>query len=104
VYRIACESLRNAFRHALATRIEVQIRYDQRQFWIQILDNGKGIDPAVLTAGRSGHYGLPGIRERAELAGGKLSVRSRLRAGTEIQLTIPAAIAYIKSPTSRRWA
>src|SRR5262249_31455911 len=43
VYKIACECLRNAFRHAQAKRIEVQIRYDQRQLWLQILDNGKGI-------------------------------------------------------------
>ena len=98
VYRIACESLRNAFRHAHAKRIDVRIRYDKRQFWIQVVDNGKGIDPAVLTAGRrAGHHGLPGIHERAELAGGKLSVRSRLNSGTEIELTIPATTAYVKS-------
>jgi signal transduction histidine kinase len=103
VYHIACESLRNAFRHAHAKRIEVQIRYDQRQFWLQIVDNGKGIDPAVLSAGgRFGHHGLPGIRERAELAGGKLSVWSQINSGTEIELTIPASIAYIKSPAARR--
>ena len=103
VHHIACESLRNAFRHAHAKRIEVQIRYDQRQFWLQIVDNGKGIDPAVLRAGgRAGHHGLPGIHERAKLAGGKLSVWSQLDSGTEIELTIPASIAYIKPPTSRR--
>ena len=100
VYKIACECLRNAFRHAQAQRIEVQIRYDPRQFRLQLVDNGKGIDPAVLSAGgRTGHHGLPGLHERAELAGGKLSVWSQLNSGTEIELTIPAALAYAKSKT-----
>jgi signal transduction histidine kinase/ligand-binding sensor domain-containing protein len=95
VYKIACECLRNAFRHAQAQRIEVEIRYDQRQFRSQVVDNGKGIDPAVLSAGGSaGHHGLPGLHERAELAGGKLSVWSQLGSGTEIELTVPASIAY----------
>jgi nitrate/nitrite-specific signal transduction histidine kinase len=61
-------------------------------------DNGKGIDQAILSAGgRAGHHGLPGLRERAELAGGKLSVWSELDSGTEIELTIPAALAYAES-------
>jgi signal transduction histidine kinase/ligand-binding sensor domain-containing protein len=99
VYRIACESLRNAFCHAQAQRIEVQIRCDPRQFRLQIVDNGKGIDRAVLSAGgRAGHHGLPGLHERAQLAGGKLSVWSQLGSGTEIELIIPASIAYAKSP------
>jgi signal transduction histidine kinase len=103
VYHIACESLRNAFRHAQAKRIEVQLRYDPRQFRLRIVDNGKGIDPAVLSAGgRAGHHGLPGINERAGLAGGKLSVWSRLDSGTEIELTIPASIAYTTSTPERR--
>jgi signal transduction histidine kinase len=81
----------------------VEIRYDPRQFRLRVLDNGKGIDPAVLSAGgRAGHHGLPGIHERAELAGGKLSVWSRLDSGTEIELTIPARIAYTRSPPDRR--
>ena len=98
VYKIACECLRNAFGHAQARRIEAQIRYEPRQFRLQVVDNGKGIDPAVLSAGGcAGHHGLPGIRERAELTGGKLSVWSQPNSGTEIELTIPASIAYPKS-------
>ncbi len=98
IYKIACESLRNAFQHAQARRIEVQIRYDPRQFRLQLVDDGKGIDPAVLSAGgRAGHHGLPGMQERAELAGGKLTILSRPGSGTEIELTIPASIAYAKS-------
>jgi ligand-binding sensor domain-containing protein/signal transduction histidine kinase len=103
VYHVACESLRNAFRHAQAQRIEVEIRYDPRLFRLRVLDNGKGIDPAVLSAGgRAGHHGLPGVKERAELAGGKLSVWSRVDSGTEIELSIPASIAYIEPATQRR--
>jgi signal transduction histidine kinase/ligand-binding sensor domain-containing protein len=97
VYHIACESLRNAFRHAQAKRIEVEIQYDRRLFRLRVVDNGQGIHPAVLSAGgRAGHHGLPGIHERATLAGGQLAVRSELGSGTEIELTIPASIAYAK--------
>ena len=66
-------------------------------------DDGKGIDLEVLRAGGGGegHHGLPGIKERAELAGGKLGVWSQLNSGTEIELTIPASIAYTKSPPER---
>ena len=103
VYQIACETLRNAFRHAHAQWIEVEIRYDPRHFRLRVVDNGKGIDPAVLSAGgRAGHHGLPGIHERAGLAGGKLFVWSRVDSGTEIELTIPGSIAYIKSPPASR--
>src|SRR5262249_4922843 len=99
VYRISCEALRNAFRHAQAKRIEVEIRYASREFQLSVKDNGKGIEPTTLQAGsREGHHGLPGIHERAELVGGKLSVWSKLESGTEIELTIPARIAYAKSP------
>ena len=98
VYRIAVEALRNAFRHAEANGVEVEIRYDPRQFRLRVRDDGRGIDPAVLDGGgRSGHHGLPGMHERAGLAGGKLAVWSRPGNGTEIELTIPAAIAYRKT-------
>jgi signal transduction histidine kinase/ligand-binding sensor domain-containing protein len=97
VYRIACEALRNVFRHAGARRIEVEIHYEKWLLRMRVRDDGKGIDPHVLAAGgRGGHHGLPGMRERAELAGGKLAVWSELDSGTEVELTIPAAIAYGK--------
>jgi ligand-binding sensor domain-containing protein/signal transduction histidine kinase len=103
VYRIACEALRNAFQHSGAARIEVGIHYDDRQFWVCIRDNGKGIDPKVLDAGgREGHYGLPGMHERAKLAGGRLVVKSRVNSGTEAEIIIPAALAYAKSRSPRR--
>ena len=68
VYRIAGEALRNAFKHAQAQRIEVEIRYDERQLRLRVRDDGKGIDPKLLNEdGRAGHYGLRGMRERAKL-------------------------------------
>ena len=70
---------------------------------MRVRDDGKGIDQLVLNAGRrAGHHGLPGMRERAKLAGGRLEVWSEVDSGTEVELTIPAAIAYTKSPAERR--
>jgi signal transduction histidine kinase/ligand-binding sensor domain-containing protein len=103
VYRIAGESVRNAFKHAQARRIEVEIRYDERQFRLRVRDDGKGIDPKLMNEdGRTGHYGLRGMRERAKLLGGKLAVWSELDSGTELELRIPASRAYETSPARRR--
>jgi len=103
VYRIAGEAIRNAFHHAQAQRIEVEMRYDQRHLRLRIRDDGKGIDPEVLESGvRAGHYGLPGLQERAKRVGGKLTVWSDPASGTEIELTIPASVAY--ASTSGRQA
>ena len=95
IYRIAAEALRNAFQHAQARKVEVEIRYDDEQFRLRVRDDGKGIDPAVLSRqGSEGHYGLPGMRERATLIGGKLTVWSEVDAGTEVELWVPASSAY----------
>jgi signal transduction histidine kinase/ligand-binding sensor domain-containing protein len=95
VYRIAGEALRNAFKHAQAQRIEVEIRYDERQLRVRVRDDGKGIDPKHLNEdGRPGHYGLRGMRERAKAIGGNLELWSNVESGTEIELTIPANTAY----------
>jgi ligand-binding sensor domain-containing protein/signal transduction histidine kinase len=104
VYRIAGEALRNAFHHAQAQRIEVEIRYDKRQLRLRVRDDGKGIDPELLNDdGRAGHYGLRGMRERAKLMGCKLAVWSELDSGTEVELRIPSSRAYEISPVRRRW-
>ncbi len=100
IYKIAAEALRNAFRHSQARQIEVEIRYDNEQFRLRVRDDGKGIDPAILSRqGSEGHYGLPGMRERATLIGGKLGVWSEVGAGTEVEVRLPAATAYA---TTRR--
>ncbi len=68
------------FQHARARQIEVEIRYDDQQFRLRVRGDGKGIDPAILSRQhREGHYGLPGMRERATLIGGKLTVWSEVR-------------------------
>jgi PAS domain S-box-containing protein len=95
VFRITGEALRNAFLHAQASRIEVEIHYDERQLRVRIRDDGKGIDSQIATdKGRPGHWGLHGMHERAKLVGGNLEVWSKPDSGTEIELTIPATIAY----------
>lgn len=103
VYRIAAEALRNAFRHAKARQIEVEIRYDNQRFQLRVRDDGRGFDSKVPTSpGRGGHYGLPGMRERAKIAGGRLTVWSEVGAGTEVELEIPASSAYAKG-RRRSW-
>ena len=105
VHRIAAEALGNAFRHAQARKIEVEIRYEEQQFRLRIRDDGKGIDPEVLSAGRrEGHFGLHGMKERAEIADGKLEIWSRDGSGTEIELTIPATSAYAAVRPSAQFA
>jgi signal transduction histidine kinase/ligand-binding sensor domain-containing protein len=103
VYRIAGEAVRNAFKHAQAKRIEVEIRYDERRLRLRVRDDGKGIEARHLDGdGRPGHYGLRGMRERAKLMGGKLAVWSELDSGTEVELRIPASRAYEIPPARRR--
>lgn len=103
VYRIAAEALRNAFHHAAASQIEVEIRYDKDHFRLRVRDNGKGMDQSVSSdKGREGHYGLPGMRERAKLIGGKLDIWSQIDAGTEVELRVSAATAYT-TKSKRSW-
>jgi ligand-binding sensor domain-containing protein/signal transduction histidine kinase len=97
VYRVSREVVRNAFAHAAAAHIEVEIRYGQDQLRVRIRDDGKGIDPKILAdGGRPGHWGISGMRERAQRIGAQLAFWSQLAAGTEVQLTVPGAIAYEK--------
>jgi signal transduction histidine kinase/ligand-binding sensor domain-containing protein len=102
-YWIACEALRNVFRHANASAIEVALTYDAWRFRLSVRDDGRGVGADVVeSGGRSGHYGLAGMRERAELVSGQLSVWSKPGAGTEIELTIPAVAAYAQSSPKAR--
>jgi signal transduction histidine kinase/ligand-binding sensor domain-containing protein len=101
IYRIAGEALRNAFRHAQARRIDVEIRYGERRLELRVQDDGKGIDAEALQHGRTGHWGLLGMRERAERIGGQFKVWSKIDAGTGIELSIPASSVYATSPARR---
>lgn len=80
-------------RHQADRPAFVEIRYKDGELLVTIRDDGKGIDPQVL-AGKAGHFGLPGMHERAKLVGGRLEVWSKRNQGTEIQLSIPAGNAY----------
>ena len=93
-YLIAREAVINAFRHAQASKIEVEVGYGSRHLRVMVRDNGRGIDSQLLRTGREGHWGLPGMRERAEKIGGKLSVLSAVDAGTEIELSVPGTRAF----------
>jgi signal transduction histidine kinase len=103
LYRISREVLLNAFKHARARRIEAEISYGERVFRLRIRDDGKGIPADILEQGRPGHYGLPGIRERAQQVGAELSIWSRSGTGTEIELSLAGSIAYGTSPRRSRF-
>jgi signal transduction histidine kinase len=94
IYRIGREALVNAFRHSCATSIEVELEYESKRLHMSVRDNGRGIDPHVLRSGRDGHWGLAGMRERAERIGGEFHVWSSASAGTEIELSVPARVAF----------
>jgi signal transduction histidine kinase len=97
VYRIVREVLRNAFRHSKARRIEAEILYGEDQLRLRVRDDGNGMDRQLLEkGGRPGHWGLPGVRERAKQIGATLDVWSNIGAGTEVQLTVAASVAYRK--------
>lgn len=101
-YRIGREALTNAFRHSGAGKIEVEIDYGPRHLHILVRDNGRGINAEVLEIGREDHWGLPGMRERAEKIGATLTVSSGSGIGTEVDLSIPGNIAYESFNSSRR--
>ena len=95
VYNIGREALMNAFRHAGAKSIQVTLGYGADQFVMRVADDGKGIPPEILASGnRAGHWGLPGMAERAARIGATLAIDSPL-IGTRVRLTIPAALAYV---------
>lgn len=95
IFRIAAEALRNAVHHSQGTQIEVELRYHAGEFRLRVRDDGRGIEPGILAEGcRAGHFGVGGMRERAALAGGKLTLWSAPGSGTEVELVLPASRAY----------
>jgi signal transduction histidine kinase/ligand-binding sensor domain-containing protein len=102
-YRIAREALTNAFRHAQASKIEVEITYDAESVSVRVRDNGAGIGLGILESGKQGHWGLSGMRERAHHIGGQLNILSNPGSGTEVDLSLPAKVAFVRAPKLRRW-
>jgi hypothetical protein len=105
VYSIGREALVNAFRHSEATRIDMQLDYAPSLLRILVRDDGRGIDTVVIESGRDGHWGLSGMRERAERIGARLKVMSRTGAGTEVELRVPGNIAFesAASGSTSKW-
>jgi ligand-binding sensor domain-containing protein/signal transduction histidine kinase len=105
VYRIGREAVVNAFRHSRALNIELRLEYGFKQFRIIVRDDGCGIDPKMLRHGREGHWGLAGMREKAEEIGARLKIWSVAGSGTEVKLSIPGDIAFESLAPShrRRW-
>lgn len=99
LFKIGKEALGNAFRHSDAHSIEVELNYERSELRVRIRDDGVGIDSTILRQGyRDGHFGLPGMRERAQKIGAHLDVWSRTGAGTEVEVRIAAEVAYLSEP------
>ncbi|QMV17958.1 hypothetical protein GOB94_04065 [Granulicella sp. 5B5] len=105
VYRIGREAVINAFVHSQPATVQVEVEYASRFFRLLVRDDGRGIDPQVLNEGREGHWGLTGMRERSEAIGAQLKLRSRVGAGTEVELMIPGKIAFqdVNQRSKPRW-
>lgn len=102
-YSIGREAMMNAFRHAQAQAVTVELNYADDQFSLQVLDDGKGIDPALVRSGRAGHWGLTGLFERAGRIGGQVLIEPRAQGGTRVLLTVPAACAYAGEARWKRY-
>ena len=101
-YCIGREAIINALTHSEGQNVEVEITYDSRQFRLRVRDDGRGIEPKILEAGgRSGHWGLQGMYERAQKIGGQLKFWSRPETGTEVELTVPGATSYLAADKRR---
>jgi signal transduction histidine kinase/ligand-binding sensor domain-containing protein len=101
LYSLAKEAIYNAFRHANAKLIEVELNYTSEGLNIRIRDDGRGMEEDVVRdRKRAGHWGLPGMSERAENLGGTLTLWSRAGSGTELEVSIPAEVAYRDGPKS----
>lgn len=103
IFGIAREAIANASNHAQAGRIEVELTYGIDELRLRVRDDGCGIDPAILAAGsRPGHWGLSGMRERAERIGAALELRRNAMQGTEVELRVPGTVAY-RTPQGTPW-
>ncbi len=103
IFLIGREAVLNAYRHAQAKRIDVDVIYDSALFRLTIRDDGRGIDGHVLQQGREGHWGLIGMRERATAIGARLRLLSKPSLGTELELIVPGHLAYSRPYGRRSW-
>jgi signal transduction histidine kinase len=105
IYRIGREAYINAIAHAEARHINIFIEYGLRNFHLRIVDDGIGIDADTLEKGRDGHWGISGMRERATSIGSVITIGTHVPGGTDIDLKVPATIAYAHIGQDRfRWS
>jgi signal transduction histidine kinase len=97
VFRIGSEAISNAFQHSDGTSVGVELGY-VNGLRVSVQDNGKGIPADILQRGKDEHFGLQGIRERADRIGAKLTVHTRVGEGTEVEITVPEDIAFDPAP------
>jgi signal transduction histidine kinase len=91
VVRIFQEAMANALKHAHAETIEIQLRYEKEGLVLAVRDDGRGFDAASAIPLTVGHYGLTGMRERAERIGGRMTITSAPGHGTELAIFVPFA-------------
>jgi signal transduction histidine kinase len=98
------EAVVNAFRHAGANGIEIEMEYAARRLRVLVRDDGRGACPQTPRSGSGGRSGLAGMRERAEDIGARIKVRRRA-AGTEVELSVPSRVAYLNQHPfrPRKW-
>jgi signal transduction histidine kinase len=96
IYRIGYEAIHNACKHSKSTRLSVAMSYS-RNFLLLIRDDGLGFDSAAAEQGQKGHFGLQGMRERANRIGGELTVASSPGSGAEIRLVVPGSVVFRNS-------
>ncbi len=96
IYRIGYEAIRNACEHAAASELEIALTYAQ-DLTLRVSDNGVGMEPALVGEGRAGHFGLQGMRERAERIGSKLTIVSAPNSGTELTVMVPGKVIFRKA-------
>jgi signal transduction histidine kinase/ligand-binding sensor domain-containing protein len=99
IYRIGYEAIRNAYLHSQASRLEVELRYEQ-DLIVRVRDNGVGIEPAIASQGKDGHFGLRGMRERAARIGAQLTIASSPASGTDVTVVVPGRIVFRKGRTT----
>ena len=103
VEQIVKEAAINAVRHAEATLVRIDIVYQLSRFFVSISDNGCGIQPEIKERGREGHWGILGMRERAESIGGQLKILSHIPSGTVIELSLRGRDAYTCRLKQGKW-
>jgi signal transduction histidine kinase len=101
VYRIGYEAIRNACVHSHGSQLQVELAYAQ-DLALRVRDNGIGIDMAIADRGKEGHFGLQGMRERADRIVGKLTIASSASSGTEVKLVVPGSIIYRRPSSNGR--